>query len=100
MRFTNIISIWNKEKLPEEWKESVTVHIYKKGDKTDCSNSRGISLLPTTSKILSNLLHMQMKLLGIINMECDTTGQLLIIYFAFVKYFRSNGNTVKQCDSS
>ena len=29
-----IISIWNKEKLPEEWKESIVVPIYKKGDKT------------------------------------------------------------------
>ena len=51
-----IISIWNKEELPEEWKESIIVPIYKKGDKTDCSNYRGISLLPTTYKILSNIL--------------------------------------------
>ena len=45
-----IISIWNKEKLPEEWKESIIVPIYKKGDKTDCSNYRGISFVPTMYK--------------------------------------------------
>jgi hypothetical protein len=33
-----IISIWNKEGLPEEWKESIIVPIYKKGDKTDSAN--------------------------------------------------------------
>jgi hypothetical protein len=33
-----IISIWNKEELPEEWKESIIILIYKKGDKTDCNN--------------------------------------------------------------
>ena len=37
-----LISIWNKEELPEEWKESIIVPIYKKSDKTDCSNYRGI----------------------------------------------------------
>jgi hypothetical protein len=30
-----INSIWNKEELPEQWEESIIVHIYKKGDKTD-----------------------------------------------------------------
>jgi hypothetical protein len=51
-----IISIWKKEKLPEEWKKSIIVPIHKKGDETDCNNYRGISLLPTTYKILSNIL--------------------------------------------
>jgi len=31
--------------------------------------------------------------LGIINVEFDATGQLLITYSAFVKYLRKNGNT-------
>jgi hypothetical protein len=30
-----IISIWNKEELPEEWKESIVVPIHKKRDKRD-----------------------------------------------------------------
>jgi sorting nexin-29 len=51
-----IIAIWNKEELPEEWKESVIVPIHKMGDKREYNNYRGISLLPTTYKILSNIL--------------------------------------------
>jgi hypothetical protein len=34
--------IWNKEELPEQWKECIIVPIYKKGDRTDCSNYQGI----------------------------------------------------------
>jgi hypothetical protein len=48
--------IWNKEELPHQWKESVMVPIHRKGGKTDCSNYRGISLLSTSYKILSNIL--------------------------------------------
>jgi hypothetical protein len=51
-----INSIWNKEEVPEEWKELIIVLLYKKGDKTDCSNYRGISLLSTMYNILSNLM--------------------------------------------
>jgi hypothetical protein len=48
--------IWNKEELPHQWKESIAVSIHKKGDTTDCSNYRGISLLSISYKILSNVL--------------------------------------------
>ena len=51
-----INSIRNKEELPEEWNKLFIVPIYKKGDKTDCSNYRGISLLSTMYKIVSNIL--------------------------------------------
>jgi hypothetical protein len=42
--------------LQQQWKESIITPIYKKSDKSDCSNYRGISLLPTTYKTLSNAL--------------------------------------------
>jgi len=42
--------------LPQKWKESIIVPIYKKDDRMDCNNNRGISLLPTSYKILSNIL--------------------------------------------
>jgi len=45
-----------KEELPEEWKESVILPMYKKGDKKDFSNYTGISLLSTTHRILCNIL--------------------------------------------
>jgi hypothetical protein len=30
-----ICFIWNKEELPQQWKESIILPIYKKGDKID-----------------------------------------------------------------
>jgi len=52
--------VWKKEELPEPQKESITVPIYKKGDKPDCSKYRGISLLSTTYKTLSSILLSQL----------------------------------------
>jgi len=43
---------------------------------------------------------MERKLLGILNVDFDATVQLLIIYSAFVKYSRKNGNTMNQYFSS
>jgi sorting nexin-29 len=51
-----ICSIWNKEELPQQWKESIIIPIHKKDDTTDCNNYRGISLLSTAYKMLSNIL--------------------------------------------
>jgi len=46
-----ITSIWNKEELPEERKESIIVSSYKKGNKTGYSDYKGISLLSSTFKM-------------------------------------------------
>jgi len=47
-----ITSIWGKKELPQQWKECIIVPIYKRSDRTDCSNCRVISFLPTTYNIL------------------------------------------------
>jgi sorting nexin-29 len=51
-----ICCIWNKEELSQQWKKSIIVPVYKKGDKIDCNNYQGVSLLSTAYKILSNIL--------------------------------------------
>jgi len=79
--------------LPEKGKESIIVPICKRGDKTHYSNYSGISLLPTTYKILSNILLSRLTpcaedFIAIINVDFEATGQLLNMYSAFVKYMR------------
>jgi hypothetical protein len=54
--YKRIHSIWNKEELPGEWKESIIIPVCKKGDKTHCSNYRDTSLSSTTYKISFNIL--------------------------------------------
>jgi hypothetical protein len=72
-----------------EWEEWIIVPIYKEGDKTYCINYRRISLLLTAYKILSNILLSRLtphaeKII----VDFGATGQLLIIYPAFVIYVR------------
>jgi hypothetical protein len=99
-----INSIWNKEELPEQWQELIIVPIYKQGDKTDCSNYRGISLLSTTYKILSNILPSRLTPYAeeiIWEHQCafrcnrSTADHI----FCIRKIREKNGNTMRQCIS-
>jgi hypothetical protein len=49
-----IKSICNKEELPDQWKETIIIPAHKKGDKSGF-NYRGMSMLSTSYKILSNI---------------------------------------------
>ena len=51
----HIISIWNKEELPEVWKDSI-MYLPKRRAKKHIVATIVISLLPITYKILSNVL--------------------------------------------
>ncbi|KAL2088694.1 hypothetical protein ACEWY4_015593 [Coilia grayii] len=51
-----LAKIWEKEKIPAELRDALIITIFKKGDKADCGNYRGISLLSSTGKILARIL--------------------------------------------
>ena len=50
-------AVWVKEKIPEDWRKSLIVPIFKKkGDILECGNYRGIKLLKHGLKILERIL--------------------------------------------
>ena len=58
---TNVIhplfkKIWVEESIPSDWSKGLIIKLAKKGDKKDCNNWRGITLLPTISKIFTSVI--------------------------------------------
>ena len=47
-----IITIWNEEQIPQDWKDANIVPIFKRGSRRECGNYRGISLLSVPGKIM------------------------------------------------
>lgn len=43
-------------KVPKEWKQSITIPLFKKGDRKEPSNYRGITLLSCVLKLLTNII--------------------------------------------
>jgi hypothetical protein len=95
-----ICSIWSKEELPQQRKESIIVPIHKKGDKTDCNNYRGIFLLSTAYKILCKILLARLtpyvnEIIG--DHQCgfccnrSTMGQIFYIWQILQKKWEYNG---------
>jgi uncharacterized membrane protein len=88
--------IWNKEEFPHKWNESIVIPIHREDAKTECSNYRGISLLPSSYKMYPTFFSlgqflMQMKLLEITNMDFDAIGQGLIRSSIYARYWRKVG---------
>ena len=48
--------IWGEERIPEKWKETIIVSIYKTGDRDRCENYRGIALGNSAYKILAKII--------------------------------------------
>ena len=43
---------WREKKVPQQWKDAVFTALYQEGDKTECGNYRGISLVSRAGKAL------------------------------------------------
>jgi Reverse transcriptase (RNA-dependent DNA polymerase)/Endonuclease-reverse transcriptase len=53
---------WKQGRIPEDWGKAIICPIYKrKGDKADCGNYRGISLLPHITKIYERILERRLR---------------------------------------
>ena len=48
--------IWEKDEIPDDWKEGYLVKLPKKGDLKECKNWRGIMLLDREVPVLWKLL--------------------------------------------
>ena len=57
-----VLNILRFERTPNEWNKSIICPIYKKGEKSECSNYRGISLLNTAYKILATVINNRLKI--------------------------------------
>ena len=62
-QLTNLFTqIWNENSVPQDFKDALIVHIYKrKGDRACCDNHRGISLLSIAGKVLARILLNRLK---------------------------------------
>jgi len=48
---------WEQESVPQDFKDALVVHIYKRTvDRAVCDNHRGISLLSIAGKVLARVL--------------------------------------------
>ena len=54
--------IYEQEKIPTEWRDSVIIPIYKEtGDIQDCGNYRGIKLMSHTMKIWERIIDRRLR---------------------------------------
>lgn len=53
-----ILQVWELECVPQQWRDANIVTLYKnKGEKSICSNSRGISLLAIAGNVLAKIMN-------------------------------------------
>ena len=53
--------IWEKEEVPSDWRDGYLIKLPKKGDLSNCSNYRGITLLSVPGKVFNRIILERMK---------------------------------------
>ena len=56
MLFVLFLHIWQEEQIPDGWHRGLIVKFPKKGDTTECTNWRGITLLSVVSKVFTRII--------------------------------------------
>ena len=49
-------SVWESEKIPEDWVKQLTIPLHKKGSYQECDNYRGIALLSVPGKVFCRVI--------------------------------------------
>lgn len=56
-----LCNIWHTGQPPADWKQAIVLPFFKKGDKAECKNYRGISLLSVAGKILCSVINTRLR---------------------------------------
>ena len=68
--------VWREETVPKQWREGLIVNLFKKGDREDPGNYRGITLLSVVGKVFCKYLTMDSYNVWIKEEHCMKKGRL------------------------
>jgi len=77
-----ILKAWEEKQAPNDWKDALLVTIFKKGDRRECGNYRGISLLSIAGKILARILLNRIQIVAEIILPESQCGTIDMIFCA------------------
>ena len=67
-------NVWRTKEWPRDWKKSIYLPIYKKGDKKECGNYRTIALISHASKIFLRIIQKRLEYFLIPELPIEQAG--------------------------